>query len=86
MEHALEAVTQIIEAEPRSGQALLLYALVKTLSTETGHAYTLNKLREIDPENRQLCYTLMELMAREYNQSADWQVAVARMDAAFRNE
>ena len=80
----LERVTALIQANPRSGQALLLYALVKTLSTQKGHyMYTLKKLRELHPEQRQLAYGLMEQMAQGVNETPAWHAAVERMDEAM---
>ncbi len=81
----LEQVTSIIEADPRSGQALLLFALVSTLNVEkTGHMYMLGKLKEFSPENRQLAYGLMELMASKRIHDTAWQQAVMRMEQAVR--
>lgn len=73
-----------IEADPRSGQSLLLYALVKTLSIpQGGHSYLLTKLKEMTPESRQLAYGLMELMAQGASAKAEWQAAEAAMDRAI---
>lgn len=81
----LEQVTSIIEADPRSGQALLLFALVSTLNVEkTGHMYMLGKLKEFTLENRQLAYGLMELMANNRIHDEAWQQAVNRMEQAVR--
>lgn len=83
-EDPLEQVTALVEANPRSGQSLLLYALVKTLTTAQGHyLYTLKKLRELQPKQRQLAYGLMEEMARGLNEGQAWQDAVKRMDEAM---
>lgn len=81
----LEQVTSIIEADSRSGQSLLLFALVSTLNVEkTGHMYMLAKLKEFTPENRQLAYGLMELMADNRIHDDAWQQAMARMEQAVR--
>ena len=81
----LEQVTALIEADPRSGQALSLYALCKTLNVEKGgHMYMLRKLAEMTPANRQLSYGLMEMMCQGQNRGAAWEAALARMDAAIR--
>ncbi len=78
-----ETVTRI-EADPRSGQSLLLYALTKTLSIpQGGHSYLLTKLREMNPDTRQLAYGLMEIMAQGGTAGADWEQAVQRMDRAI---
>ncbi|WP_127475991.1 hypothetical protein [Sulfurivermis fontis] len=73
-----------IQADPRSGQALLLYALIKTLSIpQGGHAYLLTKLKEMNPDTRQLAYGLMELMVQGATAHREWSEAVAQMDAAI---
>lgn len=80
----LEQTLERVETEPRSGQSLLLYALIKTLSVpQGGHAYLLTKLREMEPRTRRLAYGLMEMMARGYNARPEWSEAVARMDRAM---
>jgi hypothetical protein len=74
-----------IEADPRSGQSLLLYALIKTLSIpQGGHSYLLTKLKEMNPDTRQLAYGLMELMALGGSAQTEWQSTVERMDRAIR--
>ena len=51
--------------DSHSGQSLLLYALVKTLTIpQGGHMYLLTKLKEMNPDTRQLAYGLMERMAQ----------------------
>ncbi len=81
----LEQVTALIETNPRSGQALLLYALCKTLDIEKGgHLYMLRKLMDMKSENRQLSYGLMELMSVGENRGGSWDAALARMDRAIR--
>ena len=85
MTDVLEQVTALIEANPRSGQALSLYALCKTLDMEKGgHMYMLRKLSEMTPENRQFAYGLMEMMSRGENRGPAWDSALARMDSAIR--
>ncbi len=74
-----------IESDPRSGQSLLLYALVKTLAIpQGGHNYMLTKLKEMEPGTRQLAYGLMELMAQGAYTKEEWQLAEAKMDKAIR--
>lgn len=81
----LEQTLAHIEGDARSGQSLLLYALVKTLSIpQGGHAYLLTKLKEMTPETRQLAYGLMELMAQGGSARAEWKEAEERMDRAIR--
>lgn len=81
----LVKITQEITKDPRSGQSLLLFALVATLNVEkTGHMYMLGKLKEFTPENRQLAYEVIELMAcNEINRDV-WQEAFNNMEAAIR--
>ena len=81
----LEQTLARIEGDARSGQSLLLYALVKTLSIpQAGHSYLLTKLKEMTPETRQLAYGLMELMAQGGVARAEWKAAEERMDRAIR--
>lgn len=84
IEDVLEQVTALIEASPRSGQSLSLYALCKTLDIEKGgHMYMLRKLADMTPENRQFAYGLMELMSQGENHGQAWDSALSRMDAAI---
>jgi hypothetical protein len=81
----LEKALALIEGDPRSGQALLLYALVKTLSIpQGGHNYLLTKLKEMEPQTRQVAYGLMELMAQGAYAKEEWQLIEAKMDRAIR--
>ncbi len=85
IENVLEQVVTLIESEPRSGQALLLYALCKTLDIEkSGHMYMLKKLADLTPENRQFAYGLMEMMSKGENSGQGWDEMLARMDRAIR--
>jgi hypothetical protein len=73
-----------IESDSRSGQSLMLYALVKTLAIpQGGHNYLLSKLKDMTPETRQLAYGLMELMAQGASTSPEWTEAEQRMDRAI---
>ena len=82
----LAEVVKVIETTPRSGQALLLFALAKTLDVpKTGHMYMLKKLQEMDAETRRLAYGLMELMAQQGNQGDDWNQAITRMEKAIQS-
>ena len=81
----LEKITQEIAKDPRSGQSLLLFALVATLNVEkTGHMYMLGKLKEFTPENRQLAYEVIELMAVNECSRETWREAFTNMEAAIR--
>ncbi len=80
----LEQTLAHIENDSRSGQSLLLYALVKTLTIpQGGHMYLLTKLKEMTPETRQLAYGLMELMAQGGTAQEAWKEAEQRMDKAI---
>lgn len=82
----LEQIVQQITADPRSGQSLLLFALVATLNVEkTGHMYMLGKLKEFTPENRQLAYAVIELMANNEAGNEVWQQAYVKMETAIRD-
>ncbi len=81
----LEEIVTAIESSPRSGQALLLFALAKTLDVpKTGHMYMLKKLQEMDADTRRLAYGLMELMAQQGNQGDAWDSAITRLEAAIQ--
>jgi len=81
----LEDIVKSIETSPRSGQALLLFALAKTLDVpKTGHMYMLKKLQEMDAETRHLAYGLIELMAQQGNQGKEWHKAISRMETAIQ--
>lgn len=81
----LEKYTEVITNDPRSGQSLLLFALAATLNVEkTGHMYMLSKLKEFTPENRQLAYGIIELMANNGIGNDAWHAAYAKMEAAIR--
>ncbi len=81
----LQEVLDIVEADPHGGASLNLYALLSTLKMEnSGCMYMLRKLRDLSPEHRRIAYGLMELMARNGNQGADWEAALKAIDAAIR--
>ena len=81
----LEKITQQIVNDPRSGQSLLLFALLATLNVEkTGHMYMLGKLKEFTPENRQLAYAVIELMANNEIGNDAWHQAYSKMESAIR--
>ena len=81
----LEQITEQIVNDPRSGQSLLLFALTATLNVEkTGHLYMLAKLKEFTPENRQLAYGVIELMANNGVGNDTWNEAYSKMEAAIR--
>ena len=81
----LEKITQQIVNDPRSGQSLLLFALIATINVEkTGHMYMLGKLKEFTPENRQLAYGVIELMAKNEVGDEAWRQAYTQMETAIR--
>ncbi len=81
----LSNVLAVVKENPRSGQALLLFALCKTLEIEKGgHMYLLVKLREMTPENRQLAYGLMEYMAEGQVGNTEWLAMVSEMENLIR--
>jgi len=85
MSTVLEEITQQISNDPRSGQSLLLFALMATLNVEkTGHMYMLGKLKEFTPENRQLAYAVIEMMANNEIGDQAWQKAYDQMETAIR--
>ena len=85
MDSVLEQITQKIVNDSRSGQSLLLFALLATLNVEkTGHMYLLGKLKEFTPENRQLAYGVIEMMANNEIGDEVWHAAYAKMEAAIR--
>ncbi len=84
-EDVLQQVVELVKANPHSGAALNLYALVSTLKMEkSGYMYMLRKLRDLSPEHRRLAYGLMELMAENGNSGDAWEAALEAMDAAVR--
>ncbi len=81
----LDKISQQIVNDPRSGQSLLLFALMATLNVEkTGHLYMLSKLKEFTPENRQLAYAVIELMADNNIANDAWLQAYSKMEQAIR--
>lgn len=81
----LDKISQKIIDDPRSGQSLLLFALLATLNVDKGgHLYMLAKLKEFTPENRQLAYAVIELMANNEAGNDAWNQAYVKMEAAIR--
>ena len=71
-----------IAAAPASAPALILYSLVKTVSTGRGqYLFLLNKLRDLPAEDRRLAYDVMEAVATGANETPAWAEGVARLDA-----
>ena len=83
----LQKVHDIVKQAPHSAQALMLFALAKTLDTEKGnHMYTLGKLKDMTAENRQLAYQLIEIMASNQSHDEHWRRMLADMDAIIRGD
>ena len=81
----LERVIVEIAAAPHSAGSLTLYALVATLEFEkAGYMFKLLKLRDLSPEQRQLAFGLMDLMASGANAGEAWDAAKRRMDEIVR--
>ncbi len=80
----LAQLLSLVEADPRSGQALVLYALAKTLDVPRGgHMFMLKKLADLDAENRQLAYGLIELMVSDGARGPAWEQAMTSLDSAI---
>lgn len=85
MKAVLDQVIELIQSSPQGGESLILYALVSTLRMEKGgYLFMLRKLRDLSPENRQLAYGLIELMANGENQGPAWNAALEAVDAAIK--
>ena len=85
MNDILNQVTKVIETNPHSAESLILYALISTLRMEKGgYMFMLRKLRDLSPDNRQLAYELIELMAINGNQGEAWENALVSLDSAIK--
>ncbi|MEN8213768.1 MAG: hypothetical protein ABFR19_05330 [Pseudomonadota bacterium] len=85
-QQALQAVIESIQESPRSAGALILYALMNTINYEqAGCLFKLNKLRDLSPQQRQLAYALIEVMAAGGNRGEAWEQAMQQVDALVRN-
>ena len=81
----LDQIVGLIEASPHSAASLTLYAMVSTMDYEqAGCLFKLNKLRDLEPPERQLAYGLMELMVDGGNSGEAWVMAKSRMDELVR--
>ena len=84
-QQTLQAIIESIRESPRSGGALILYALMNTINYEqAGCLFKLNKLRDLSPQQRQLAYELIEVMVSGGNRGKVWQQAMLQMDALVR--
>ena len=82
---ALDELLVMIRADTHGAASLVLFALVKTLSAQQGqYLFLLNKLRDLNAEQRQLAYRLMEAMTGGANTTPEWQAKVVEMETAIR--
>ena len=85
MTDVLDEVLAQIAAAPHSASALTFYAFASTLQFEqAGCLFKLAKLRDLSPEQRQVAYRMIELMAEGGNAGAAWIAAKQRMDELIR--
>mgnify|MGYP001813204229 CR=1 FL=1 len=81
----LDELVGIVKKAPHSAAALTLYAMVNTMDYEqAGCLFKLNKLRDLQPDERRLAYALMELMVEKGNSGKAWETAKQRMDELVR--
>lgn len=81
----MNELLDMIRADTHGAASLVLFALVKTLSAQQGqYLFLLNKLKDLNADQRQLAYRLMEAMVTGANTTAEWQVRVAEMESAIR--
>lgn len=81
----MNELLDMIRADTHGAASLVLFALVKTLSSQQGqYLFLLNKLRDLDAGQRQLAYRLMEAMAEGVNTTPAWQAKVVEMETAIR--
>lgn len=82
---AFDELLTMIRANTHGAGSLVLFALVKTLSSQQGqYLFLLNKLKDLDEPQRRLAYRLMEAMVAGANTTPHWQAQVAEMEAAIR--
>lgn len=84
-QETMAAVKALVQADPHSGPALTLFALIKTLSSHNHqYLFLLNKLRDLNEEQRQLAYALMEMMVAADNETEQWNQSVLEIEALIR--
>lgn len=82
---ALDELLQVVRANSHGAASLVLFALVKTMSTQSGqYLYLLNKLKDLDASQRQLAYRLMEAMVEGDNAKPAWQEKIAVIEDVIR--
>lgn len=85
MSPTLRKTLDIIAKGPHSAPALTLYALICTLEIENaGCMFKLNKLRDLNEEERKLAYELMEIMVAGDTNNEEWKNAKQQMDELVR--
>lgn len=76
-----ERIVARIESEPRSGSALLLYGLLRSVLASGERALlALGQLRRLSPADRALVYELLEAYASEGLTDPAWEAALGRLD------
>ena len=82
---ALDELLNMIRANTHGAGSLVLFALVKTLSTQQGqYLFLLNKLKDLDEAQRQLAYRLMEAMVAGANTTPEWHARIAEIESVIR--
>lgn len=82
---ALDELLQVVRANSHGAASLVLFALVKTMSTQSGqYLYLLNKLKDLDASQRQLAYRLMEAMVAGDNAQPEWQEKITEIEDVIR--
>lgn len=82
---AVDELLEMIRANTHGAGSLVLFALVKTLSAQQGqYLFLLNKLKDLDSQQRQLAYRLMEAMVAGMNTTPEWEAKVGLMEQAIR--
>ena len=81
----LDELLDMIRANTHGAGSLVLFALVKTLSSQQGqYLFLLNKFKDLDAAQRALGYRIIEAMVEGANTTPAWQEKVAAMEAAIR--
>jgi len=79
-------IKTLVEQNSHSAASLTLFALMKTLSSHNHqYLFLLNKLRDLDSQERDLAYALMEIMVAGKNDIPAWNQAVAEIEALIRS-
>ncbi len=85
-DNTLEQITALVRDNTHSGASLTLFALMKTLSSHNHqYLFLLNKLRDLNEEQRQLAYALMEMMVAGENETPAWNQAVETVEELIRS-